>query len=261
MSHPLQPRSTGRDGRDAQRARDRTRRRFARRQWARRWLTWRYVLAAVLLVATVATGVWLVLFSSVLAVKSVTVTGADVLSEREVKRAAAVPEGEPLALLDTDAMRVRLEALAPVRSADVARRWPDGVEILVEEREVVAVIDLGGRWRGMDAEGIVFRDYPRPPAGVPRVQVLSTADRDALREAASVIAALPADLAARVDHVEVETVDRIALVLRDDRRVEWGSAEESTEKAAVLAALLEAREARVYDVSVPGQPVTSDVAR
>jgi cell division protein FtsQ len=50
-------------------------------------------------------------------------------------------------------------------------------------------------------------------------------------------------------------------VLRDDRRVEWGSAEDSAEKAGVLVALLEAREARVYDVSVPGQPVTSDVVR
>lgn len=243
------------------RARERTRRRFARRQWARRWLTWRYVLGAVTLVAAVAAGIWLVLFSSVLAVTSVTVTGADLLSERQVKRAAAVPEGEQLARLDTDAMRVRLEALAPVRSAEVVRRWPDGVEIRVVEREVVAVVDLGGRWRGMDADGVVFRDYPRAPGGIPRVQVLATADRDALREAAAVIAALPTDLAARVDHVEVETVDRIALVLRDQRRVEWGSAEESAEKASVLAALLEAREARVYDVSVPGQPVTSDVAR
>lgn len=242
-------------------ARDRTRRRFARRQWARRWLTWRYVLAFVLLVATAVTAVWLVLFSTVLAVRTVTVSGVDVLTERQVKRAAAVPDGEQLALLDTDSMRVRLESLAPVKTADVARRWPDGVEITIVEREVVAVVDLGGRWRGMDAEGIVFREYPKAPAGVPRVQVLSTADRDALREAAEVVSALPADLADRVDHVEVETVDRIALVLRDQRRVEWGSAEESAEKAGVLAALLQAREAKVYDVSVPGQPVTSDVVR
>ena len=260
MTEPPEVRRPGRPDK-AERARERTRRRFARRQWARRWLTWRYVLGALLLVAAVVAGVWLVLFSSVLAVGSVTVTGVEVLTERQVKRVAAVPEGEPLARLDTDAMRVRLEALAPVRSAEVTRRWPDGVEITIEERQVVAVIDLGGRWRGMDADGIVFRDYPRAPGGLPRVQVLSTADRDALQEAAAVIAALPADLAARVDHVEVETVDQIALVLRDGRRVGWGSAEGSAEKAAVLAALLEARDARVYDVSVPGQPVTSDVAR
>ncbi|MBA3781815.1 MAG: FtsQ-type POTRA domain-containing protein [Nocardioides sp.] len=241
--------------------RERTRRRFARRQWARRWLTWRYVLAIVVLVAAVASVVWLVFFSAVLSVRSVTVTGADILSEREVKRAAAVPEGEQLAVLDISAMRARVEALVAVKSADVARHWPDGVEISIVERQVVAVVDLGGRWRGMDADGVVFRDYERPPGGVPRVQVLATADRDALRGAAQVISSLPADLSDRVDHVEVETVDKIALVLRDERRVEWGSAEESDEKASVLTALLQAREAKVYDVSVPGQPVTSDIAR
>ncbi|WP_248582135.1 FtsQ-type POTRA domain-containing protein [Nocardioides sp. InS609-2] len=241
--------------------RERTRRRFARRQWARRWLTWRYVLAIVVLVAAVASVVWLVFFSAVLSVRSVTVTGADILSEREVKRAAAVPEGEQLAVLDISAMRARVEALVAVKSADVARHWPDGVEISIVERQVVAVVDLGGRWRGMDADGVVFRDYERPPGGVPRVQVLATADRDALREAAQVISSLPADLSDRVDHVEVETVDKIALVLRDERRVEWGSAEESDEKASVLTALLQARQAKVYDVSVPGQPVTSDIAR
>ncbi len=241
--------------------RERTRRRFARRQWARRWLTWRYVLAVVVLLAVAGSAVWLVFFSSVLAVKSVSVTGADILSEREVRRAAAVPEGEQLAVLDLTAARTRVEALAAVKSADVTRHWPDGVEVRVVERQVVAVADLGGRWRGMDGDGVVFRDYQRPPEGLPRVQVLPTANRDALREAARVISSLPPDLADRVDHVEVETVDKIALVLRDERRVEWGSAEESDEKASVLAALLQAREAKVYDVSVPGQPVTSDTAR
>ena len=240
---------------------DRMRRRFARRQWSRRWLTWRYVLAFFVLLAGVAATVWLVLFSTVLAVRAVTVTGTDVLTEQEVKQAADVPVGEQLARLDIGAMRARVKALAPVETVDVSRRWPDRVEIRIVEREVVAVADLGGRWRGMDADGVVFRDYARPPDGIPRVSVLPTADRDALREAAEVVSSLPADLADRVDHVEVETVDKIALVLRDERRVEWGSAEESAEKASVLAALLEAREARVYDVSVPGQPVTSDIAR
>ena len=243
------------------RAQERTRRRFARRQWARRWLTWRYLLAGVLVVAVVATGAWLLLFSSVMAVHSVTVTGADVLSERQVKEAAAVPEGEQLALVDTEAVRLRVQALAPVRSADVVRSWPDGIEVRVAEREVVAVVDLGGRWRGMDAEGVVFLEYDRVPTALPRVRVLSTADRDALREAAEVVSALPEELAAKVDHVEVETVDRIALVLRDQRRVEWGSAEDSDQKAEVLTALLGAREAAVYDVSVPGRPVTSDTPR
>ena len=79
---------------------------------------------------------------------------------------------------------------------------------------------------------------------------------EALREAARVVSALPADLAERVDHVEVESVDQISLVLGDGRKVMWGSAEQSDQKAEVIAALLVAKRAQEYDVSVPEQPTT-----
>ena len=76
---------------------------------------------------------------------------------------------------------------------------------------------------------------------------------EALAEGAGVVAALPTDLATKVDYAEVLSVDQITLRLRDGREVRWGSAEQSAEKAEVLQALL-ARKAQGYDVSVPGQP-------
>ncbi len=235
----------------------RSRRRFARRQWARRWLAWRYLVAAVLLLALVAGGIWLVFFSSVLAVQGVQVRGARSLSAAEVRDAAGVPPGAPLARVDLGTIESRVESMAMVRSAEVTREWPDQVLIRVEERVAVAVVDIGGRVRGMDAEGVVFRDYARPPAGLPRVQTTADTRSDALQEAAQVIGALPGDLSARVDHVEVQTVDQISLVLRDGRTVMWGSAEQSEEKASVLAALLR-HPAERYDVSVPGNPTTTN---
>lgn len=237
------------------RAARRTRQRFARRQWARRWGGLRPLLLVLLLVALVAGGVWLVWFSSVLAVKDVTVHGTSLLAEREVRRAAAVPAGDPLAQVDLQAATTRVEALAAVKDADVSREWPDTVRIAVVERVSVAVVDLGGRVRGMDADGVVFQEFEKAPEDLPRVEIGSAADSEALREGARVVAALPEDLAARVEHVEIDTVDQIGLALRDGRQVVWGSAEESDLKAEVLAALLE-QEAQVYDVSVPGSPVT-----
>jgi cell division protein FtsQ len=234
----------------------RSRRRFARRQWARRWLVWRYVVVALLLVALTAVGLWLVFFSSVLAVHGVEVTGAQTLTATQVRAAAAVPSGEPLARVDLDRVRSRVESLAVVRSADVTREWPDRVLITVRERVAVAVVEIGGQIRGMDATGVVFRDYREAPAGLPHVRTSTDTRSEALQEAARVISALPADLARKVDHVEVETVDQISLVLRDGRTVMWGSAEQSAEKARVIAALL-GHPARSYDVSVPGQPTTA----
>ncbi|WP_235739151.1 cell division protein FtsQ/DivIB [Nocardioides alcanivorans] len=120
-----------------------TRRRFARRQWLRRWLVWRVLLAAALVVVLAAVGVWLVWFSSVLGVSGVDVEGTDHLGEDEVRVAAAVPAGEPLATLDIAAIEKRVEELPAVKNADVSRSWPDKVLIQVEERRVVAVFQVG----------------------------------------------------------------------------------------------------------------------
>lgn len=237
----------------------RTRRRFERRQRARRWRLWRVVAAGAGLVAAVVVAVWLVMFSSVLAVHGVTVEGNELLGDDVVRRVAAVPEGEPLARLDLDAVRSRVAALAAVRSVDVSRQWPDGVLVRVVEREAIAVVPTGDRLRGMDEEGVLFRSFAREPGDLPRLELAAGIRSEAMLEAAQVVSALPADLVADVDHVEVATVDQIVLELRDGRTVDWGSAEQSTDKARVLDALLEAREARHYDVSVPGQPTTSDV--
>lgn len=235
----------------------RSRRRFARRQWARRWHVWRRLLLALGLVAAVGAGVWLLFFSATLSVQTVTVQGEDLLTAAEVREAAGVTTGEQVISVDLEATRRRVEALAAVRSAQVHRQWPDGVLIQVEERDAIAVVDLGSGLRGMDEEGVVFREFAKPPEGMPRVRVLPGADQDALREAAQVVAALPPALTRRVERVEVESVDQIELVLHDGRVVLWGSAEASEEKAAVLTALLKGRPAQRYDVSVPGQPVTS----
>ena len=236
------------------RAGRRTRRRFARRQWARRWLSLRYIVVGVAVLALVGTSIWLVFFSATLQVKRVEVVGNELLSDGRVREMADVPLGEQLALVDLERADARVGALADVKSVDVTRTWPDGVRITVVERTAVAVVELGGRLRGLDADGVVFREYKAIPKGMPRVQAGSAAGTDALKEAATVVAALPQDLASRVDHVAVETVDQITLVMRDKREVLWGSAEESDLKAEVTDKLLAAQKAPFYDVSVPGNP-------
>lgn len=239
-----------------ERAARRTRRRFARRQWARRWLSLRYVVAAVLLLAALGTAGWLVFFSAGMQVSTVEVAGNRLLSDGVVRRVADVRQGEQLALVDLDRARRRVASLAEVESVEVTRRWPDTVEVRVVEREAVAVVELGGRLRGLDASGVVFREYDAMPPGMPRVRPSASAGTEALAEVAGVVAALPDALAARVDHVTVETVDQITLVLRDGRQVLWGSAAESELKAQVADRLLASQQAGVYDVSVPSSPTT-----
>jgi len=243
----------GSGGRDPE---TRSRRRFARRQWLRRWLVWRYVIASVLLVVVTIGAIWLVFFSSVLTVKHVDVKGESQLSQQQVLTAADVPTGAHLAQLDLASIRTRVAGLAAVRHVDVSREWPDGVLIRITERHEVAVVQIGDRYQAMDSDGVLFKTYPRPPAALPRVVAGATIGSDALAEAARVISSLPSGLAARVDHVGVRGVDQVTLSMRSGATVIWGSDAQSALKAEVLERLL-AHPARTYDVSVPGQPVTT----
>jgi cell division protein FtsQ len=229
------------------------RQRFARRQRARRWLAWRRVALTLLLLGAAGGLVWLVFFSSVLAISGVKVDGTAVLDPRTVRRVAQVPKGTPLATVNLDAIAARVEDLPAVRSVDVSRDWPDRVRILVRERHAVAVVERDGRLRGVDRDGVLFRGYLSAP-DLPVIRMSARTRADALAEAARVAASLPADLSARVDYVEVQTVDAISLRLHNGHTVLWGSAADSDQKAKVLAVLL-SQKASLYDVSVPGRPI------
>ncbi len=252
VARPDQRRATPEDRRTR-----RDRRRFARRQWRRRWRVWRYALVGLLLLGLVATATWAVYGSDLLTVEAVEVSGGSALSDQDVIDAAAVPLGVPLATADLRSVELRVGALAQVRSVEVTRQWPHTIAIDVQERIPVAVVAIGDELRGLDRDGQVLDALSRAPSGLPRVESTRAATSEALAEAAHVVAALPSDLSARVDHVEVETVDQITLVLRDQRVVRWGSAEQSEQKAAVLAVLLDQPPSANYDVSVPGNVTTS----
>ena len=128
--------------------------------------------------------------------------------------------------------------------------------ISIEERVAIAVVEIGGRLRGLDEDGVVFGEYKKAPADLPRVETDIGTTSGALKEAAKVVAALPRALSLLVDHVQVASVDKISLVLKDGRTAVWGSADESDAKAEVLVQLLATVDAQVYDVSVPSRPAT-----
>ncbi|MEO5652030.1 MAG: FtsQ-type POTRA domain-containing protein [Marmoricola sp.] len=225
---------------------------FRRRRYAGRFRT---VLLLVLVLGLLAGSVWLVFFSSFVTAQSVRVEGNTGTGTLRVERAADVPLGTPLARVDLDSVAARVESIPSVQDAKVSRQWPDTVRISVTERTPVAVVDQGAGLRSMDAAGVLFGGYASRPPGLPLVRTSAETSSDALVEAGKVVGALPAGIAAKVDVIEVGSVDRISLLLTSSRRVVWGSAEGSREKAEVLGVLLK-RPGQVIDVSVPGRPTT-----
>lgn len=193
--------STATDEPSVDRATRRSRRRFARRQWRRRWLAWRYVLVIVVVLAIVGLGIYAVWFSSWLAVDHIEVSGAQTVSASDIRNRSGIDEGEPLASVDLAGAEHRIGSLAVVKNVSVTRQWPHGILISIEERVPIAVVEIGGQLRGMDADGVVFRTYKKAPPGLPRVETSIGTTSAALKEAAKVIAALPQELSLQVDHV------------------------------------------------------------
>jgi len=216
----------------------------------------RWPLLAIMLVALLAlAGVYVVWFSSVLSVDKVQVTGTTMVAPVLIRETAQVPLGRPLARVDLEAIRARVSTLPAVKSVRVSRHWPHQVRIDVTERIAVAVVPRGQGFRGLAADGVLFRSYDARPAGLPQVKDEKGAGKGALQEAARVVGSLPPQVLSRVDHVSVASIDEIKLVMRSGRLVVWGNSSLSAQKAEVLAVLMK-RPSSVIDVSVPGRPTT-----
>lgn len=231
---------------------------FARRRFRQRLRAWRPLLLAGLAVVLVGTGVWLLYFSSVLTVRTVEVEGQARVTVAQVLRAAEVPAGEQLIAVNLEAVAERIKAQLPgVRTVEVGRSWPHDITITITERVPIAVLGEKTSTRVIDAEG---KPFPRKKAldkGLPLMVVPPDVTREALAEGARVVTALRADIAARVEQIDVATVDEIGLRLTGGITVQWGSAEESENKAEVLAVLLQQKKkVSEIDVSVPGRPTT-----
>jgi cell division protein FtsQ len=223
--------------------------RFGAAQRTRRTTRW---IALVVVVTLVASGVWVVWFSSLLSVREVRVLGAIEVSADSVRQAAAVPARIPLARVDVAGIEQRVGAISRVASVEVRRGWPDVLVVVVTERTPIAVTRDGTAWTYLDVTGARFGTVNAVPAGMPKV---SSANDNAMASALGVYAALPKTLATRVSTVTALSRDNVVLTLADGTTVQWGSPDQSERKAAVVLSLLKLK-ATSYDVSAPDLPTT-----
>lgn len=212
-------------------------------------------------------GLWALYGSDWLRIEEVRVSGTDVLTEEQVRSAAAVPVGSPMASLDKDTVSRRLRGALPrVRSVEVVRAWPNRVGLKVTERQPELVEKKADGYVEVDIDGVRFATVDRPERGVPRL-VMDRQRAPAARhfgagrlreQAARIAAALPESVRRDTRTVRVRSYDSVTLELTGGRQVLWGSGERSPAKAKSLLALMKAEpDAGHFDVSVPSAPAAS----
>jgi cell division protein FtsQ len=223
----------------------------------------------VVVVAAVATGVgaWLLLHSSLLSARVVTVVGARGAPAAEVVAAGGLEHDPPL--IDVGAATVvGIERLPWVARATVAREWPDGVRVRVVERVPVAAVALGpqgapGGWALVDRTGRVVADASQPPAGLVWLGGVGApgAPGTTLRGAGAaleVAASLPRAFSSQVEEVVEGPGGDVTLHLSSPLEVYLGSTVDLHQKFEDVAAVLAGGSLSagdVVDVSAPATPV------
>jgi cell division protein FtsQ len=220
---------------------------------------WRAAFFALALTGIVGGVVWALLGSTLLVVRSVAVTGTNLVPVATVLAVADVQPGTPMVRVNTAQITARVETIRQVRSVQVIKSWPDHIVIEVHERDsAVAVAVPGGGYDLVDAYGVVVRWVAARPDRFPLY--VTTTPATSLRGdsgvglAAAVLKELPAQLRSTVVSLSVPD-DQVKLVLAGGDVVVWGDTGGASTKAQLLAILMRTN-ARYYDVSAPGTAMT-----
>ena len=218
----------------------------------------RTVFFGLLVLAILAGAAWALLGSSLLVVRHVEVTGNRLVTAAQVRHAARIRPGAPLATVNTAAAARRVERLAPVLSATVRRSWPDAIVITVRERTPVFAVAAAGGYQLIDSHGVTVRQATRRPASVPLLSAAPAVLRGnpAINAAAVVLRQLPRGLRNRITSVSAASASSVTLHLTGRTTVLWGGAGDPAEKLAELGMLLR-RHARYYDISDPSTAVAA----
>jgi cell division protein FtsQ len=197
----------------------------------------------VILVVIAATLRYAPLFS----VEKITVTGNEQVTSDAVVAAASVPDGTRVLTAPLDQIASRVESLDAVAQAKVTRDWPNGLKIVVRERQPVGYVTLDGGVGLVGSDGFVYREEKSVPRDLPRLPdapVGGAGDPYESRlDAASVPAfevavLLPHQLQKRVSSIAVEGDGVVVLNAADGVLVRWGSSDSSKEKAHVVLLLM-----------------------
>jgi cell division protein FtsQ len=211
-------------------------------------MPWLVAAAVAGVLGAAAAVVW---FGPALAVDRVRVAGATLVTDAEVRAAAAVRRGTPLVRVDTGAVHRRVAALPPVRAVRVHRELPSTVVIEVTERTPAAVVARGdGLWL-IDAAGVAYTPALDRRADLVLLRLAAPAPGDpTTRAALTVLAALTPPLRERMAALAADAPARIRLELADGRVIIWGDARDNAAKVQV-AVLMLGKPGQVIDVSAP----------
>ncbi len=164
-----------------------------------------FLVAVVLVGSPAALAAW-VMTAPEFTLQELEIEGAARVSESWVEGELAGLFGYPLFEVPTELLEGRLEAHPWVESASIRKRLPDQLRVDLVERRPVALLQLDGDLRFVDAKGVAFAEFD-PAIGVSDLLVLSGSSRSedllAAMRVASVMDRVSPELARSLSEIEV----------------------------------------------------------
>lgn len=221
------------------------------------------IVAACVVVALVAGLLLAAVYSPMLAVKTVTVSGTKLLKATQVQAALKPLVGRPLPQVSDEEVGSLLQPLVQIKSVTAEAHPPSDLVVHVRERVPVALVKRGSEYLLVDVDGVRLSTTADPTkVKLPVIDGGAGAiGKDLFQATTAVLGALPANVLAKLSNASAKSVDAVQLKLVDGQTIIWGNAGEKELKARVLEALLKvpadpANPVNIYDVSVPRHPVT-----
>ena len=200
------------------------------------------------------------IFTPLLAVEKIRITGLSKVSLKQVEAAVKPQLGIPLALVTQQSVADQLSRFTLIESFSLVSELPHTLHIAISERQPICVVDVGGASYLYDPAGVrlgqaTYKDtYPRVLiSGEPKHSA-------SFSEAIDVLLALPAELLPRLSEIDAKSKDDVTMQLRGyaGQKIIWGDASQSVLKSKVLAALIANQKTTdrvTFDVSSPSAPV------
>jgi cell division protein FtsQ len=216
---------------------------------------WETVLFSVLFLIAA----FILVCSPLFEIDKVTVEGNHLLTETEVRAASGIVPGSNIFRVQLGEAQARLEALPLVRRAQLERRFPAEVVIIVEERQPVALLSIAGEFWEVDVEGVPVR--PKAPgwSDLPVITGVRFDDPD-LNHVLETVVKLPAPVVMELSEIHYTPDRRFMLYTFEGIEVRLGQAERLDRKCALLLEILsvvrqEGRMVAYIDLSEPEKAV------
>ena len=209
---------------------------------------------SALLVLVLAT-----MFTPILAISKISVSGTELVSEKQIQLTLKKYIGSPLPMISSDNVAQDLDKFKLIESISLISLPPHELQVRIVERTPIAIVVQGGVSYLYDPSGVrvgTASGFEKLPTIIIKDDPKTSKN---YKQAIDVLLSLPSSLLKRVAYIQARTRDNVTLQLRGNavQSIIWGDSSQSALKSRVLRVLLFKTPSKIratFDVSAPLTP-------